>query len=153
MDDQKKTVAKDEFQIGLSLLIENVREEVETWELDPFDNTDPSATPPDLAAIRHGLYLIALDILLCESQLSSGGGGYEHFKTRFNNAGIPRIEYDAMKKELVPYIHWLDSLSLKRALTLQGAGFSQTEALQEAIDVPMIDAALTDAAPTSAETN
>lgn len=90
---------------GLSELLESVKEEVETWTLDPM--------PDNPEQIRRGLYLTALDILLAETREPGGYESYSHLPDRVI---LPRQEYEMFRQQLYPYIALFMQMWLTRTL-------------------------------------
>lgn len=115
---------------GLSTLLECLREEVDSWELDP--------PPQDPRLIRYGLYLTAMDILLAEIKAP---GGYESYIALQTEGRLPEADYDMFRSQLAPFIEWFTQLYFKRVASLTNLGLSEEEAQSQvlSIDAPVID--------------
>lgn len=110
---------------SLSSLLESLRDEVGQWELAPPGEAAESVDPE---TIRYGLYLMCMDILLCET---ADRGGYAAYAELPIPARLSAGDYKAFRKQLEPYILWLDRLNVKRVLELRRTGLSESSAVAE----------------------
>ena len=109
-------------ETGLTTLLENLREEIDRWELTPGDLDHESET------IRYGLYLIAMDILWCEVMT---GGGYQDYLALQTSAKLPENDYQTFATQLTPYIVWLRQANLNKLLEFKETGMSDLQAQDE----------------------
>lgn len=125
----------DKTENGLWVLLEHLKTEIDAWQLDPFEENPPATTD----TIRYGLYLIALDILFCETRYSSGYEAYQGLPSRTK---IPKEDYDNIRTQLAPYIAWLDGLNVSRLIQLKRTGLTESAATQEIamMDQPVVNA-------------
>lgn len=117
----------DQTNDTLSSLLDCLKDEIARWELAPSD--DPVAQAKEEERIRYGLYLIAMDVLLCET---AERGGYAAYAAMPATAKLDEADYNAFKVQLVPFILWLDRLNIKRVVELKDSGLTVAQAEAEA---------------------
>lgn len=121
---------------GLSMLLDTLREEIEGWELAPPDSP---LTPEQVINIRYGAYMMALDVLYCESTCPEDGYGfYLNYPIQVK---LPREDYDAFRMQLAPYVQWLNTLNLNlRNISTDGSVITfQQGATGELTEVTLTD--------------
>ena len=57
---------KDEVKDSLPELLDSLKDEIDTWQLDPYSGEN-IADHPHESSIRTGLYIFAIEIMLCET--------------------------------------------------------------------------------------
>lgn len=107
---------------GLTALLENLREEIDRWELAPGD------LPHESETIRYGLYLIAMDILWCEVMT---GGGFQDYLALQTSAKLPENDYQAFATQLAPYVAWLRQANVAKFSELLQNGMTDLQAQNE----------------------
>ncbi|MBI3542557.1 MAG: hypothetical protein HY075_04705 [Deltaproteobacteria bacterium] len=123
---------------GLTELLENLKEEVESWQLDGADATPESTEESTL--IRRGLYLTAMDVLYADMRRQPGQTSYDAYSLLPDRILLPEEEFNRMRHHLEPFVKWFRSLLLAHATrSTADANASEDELICALLEDPALD--------------